>query len=63
MKKSIALKEYVKRIGSQEKAAHLIGVSFATLNRWLRGHAKPSDLAAKKLKELGIKVKEGANVL
>ncbi len=62
MKKQVTLKEYVKRIGSQEKAAHSIGISFATLNRWLRGHAKPSDLAAKQLKILGIKVADRASV-
>lgn len=53
-KKPIPIEEFVKKMGSQEKAAHAIGVSFATLNRWLKGHFQPSDLAMKKLEQLGI---------
>ncbi len=35
-----------ERLGlSQEKLAVTLGVSFQTVNRWERGHAKPSQLA------------------
>ena len=35
-----------QRLGlSQEKLAATLGVSFQTVNRWERGHAKPSQLA------------------
>ena len=35
-----------QRLGlSQEKLAGSLGVSFQTVNRWERGHAKPSQLA------------------
>lgn len=55
MKKLFPIQDYVKKMGSQEKAAHAIGISFATLNRWLKGHFQPSDLALRKLEQLGIK--------
>lgn len=47
-----------KRLGlSQEKLAAQLGVSFQTVNRWERGHAKPSQLALsaieQKLVEMG----------
>jgi DNA-binding transcriptional regulator YiaG len=32
---------------TQEQFAQTIGVSFATVNRWERGHTKPSSLARK----------------
>ncbi|MEL7037161.1 MAG: helix-turn-helix transcriptional regulator [Cyanobacteria bacterium J06592_8] len=42
---------------SQEKLAASLGVSFQTVNRWERGHAKPSQLALnaieQKLAEMG----------
>ena len=37
---------------SQEKFAHMIGVSFGTLSRWERGISKPSNLALDKIKTL-----------
>ncbi|MEB3277703.1 MAG: helix-turn-helix transcriptional regulator [Lyngbya sp.] len=47
-----------ERLGlSQEKLAASLGVSFQTVNRWERGHAKPSQLAwnaiEQKLAEMG----------
>ena len=41
---------------TQEQLAGELGVSFTTVNRWERGHAKPSPLA-KKCIELLIKEK------
>lgn len=44
---------------TQEQFAHSIGVTFATVNRWERGHANPSPMALQlieaKLKDLGEK--------
>ncbi len=37
---------------SQEKFAHLIGVSYGSVNRWERDLSKPSQLARKKLTDL-----------
>ncbi|NJK38124.1 MAG: helix-turn-helix transcriptional regulator [Oscillatoriales cyanobacterium RM1_1_9] len=47
-----------QRLGiSQEKLASELGVSFQTVNRWERGHTKPSHLALvairQKLVEMG----------
>jgi DNA-binding transcriptional regulator YiaG len=47
-----------KRTGlSQEKFAAKVGVTYPTINRWERGHVKPSPLALRRietlLKELG----------
>lgn len=40
-----------KRLGiSQEKLAAELGVSFQTVNRWERGHTKPSHLALTAIK-------------
>ncbi|MGB3401238.1 MAG: helix-turn-helix transcriptional regulator [Microcoleaceae cyanobacterium] len=42
-----------KRLGlSQEKLAATLGVSFQTVNRWERGHAKPSQLALNAIEQL-----------
>ncbi|MGB3401083.1 MAG: helix-turn-helix transcriptional regulator [Microcoleaceae cyanobacterium] len=54
-----------QRLGlSQEKLAAQLGVSFQTVNRWERGHAKPSQLALfaiqQKLLEMGDR---GADLL
>jgi len=47
------IKALRKRLGlSQEALAHLIGVSFQTVNRWERGHSKPSSLSMQRLKTL-----------
>jgi len=47
---------------SQEKFAAKIGVSFATVNRWEKGHSNPSPLAIEKvqgmLKRMGEKGRE-----
>jgi DNA-binding transcriptional regulator YiaG len=49
---------------TQEKFAARVGVTFPTVNRWEKGHAKPSPLALKQLetllKELGDR---GAKIL
>jgi DNA-binding transcriptional regulator YiaG len=37
---------------SQEAFAHLVGVSFGTINRWERGVFKPSRLALEQIKSL-----------
>ena len=54
-----------ERLGlSQEKLAITLGVSFQTVNRWERGHAKPSQLALnaieQKLTDMGG---QGADLL
>lgn len=50
----MTLKELVKQCGSQEKTAHLLGVSFVTVNSWLRGHRNPSPLAVKNMAHHGV---------
>jgi len=37
---------------TQEAFAHLLGVTFQTVNRWERGVFKPSSLALEKIKSL-----------
>ena len=43
---------------SQERLAVMLGVSFATVNRWEKGHSKPNYMALEKFhqicKECGI---------
>lgn len=56
MKKKM-LRQFVKEKGGQEKAAAALGVSFATLSRWLHGHNAPTGLSAEKLDKMGISVK------
>lgn len=47
------IKRIREKLGlSQEALAHLIGVSFQTINRWERGIFKPSPLALEKMKSL-----------
>lgn len=47
------IKDIRQKLGiSQEALAHLIGVSFQTVNRWERGVFKPSRLALEKIKQL-----------
>jgi len=36
---------------SQERLAKELGVSFATVNRWEKGHSEPSYLAQEKFEE------------
>ncbi len=37
---------------SQESFAHLLGVTYGTVNRWENGHSKPSPLALERMKEI-----------
>jgi len=55
--KKITLKQYVEKMGSQESAAHGIGVSFKTVNRWLKGHEEPRGLSLRRLEDMGIMVR------
>lgn len=45
---------------SQELLAHAIGVSFATINRWEKGHRQPLPMARRAFeafcKEKGVKI-------
>ncbi|MEL7034777.1 MAG: helix-turn-helix transcriptional regulator [Cyanobacteria bacterium J06592_8] len=54
-----------KRLGlSQEKLAAQLGVSFQTVNRWERGHTKPSQLALQAIKQKLVDMgHEGADLL
>ena len=52
--KTKTLREFCAEVGTQEAAAHKIGVSFPTLNRWLNGHDKPRGLSVRRLADLGI---------
>jgi putative transcriptional regulator len=46
------IKSFRIRMGmTQAKLAHILGVQQATLNRWEKGHSKPSPLALKRLEE------------
>lgn len=46
------IKEIRKMYGmSQEKFARIIGSTVVTINRWERGHAKPSKIYIKQLKQ------------
>jgi putative transcriptional regulator len=47
---------------SQEDLAHAIGVSFATVNRWENGQAKPSKLARAQLEIFCARMKEQGNL-
>ena len=50
----LEIKEIRSSLGlSQEAFAHLIGVSFGTINRWERMVCKPSRLAIEKIRSLG----------
>jgi len=37
---------------SQEKLARTLGVSFATVNRWLKGHSRPNQIQTFQIKKL-----------
>lgn len=42
---------------TQERMARELGVSFATVNRWEKGHTTPSNLAEKTLERLARRTK------
>jgi putative transcriptional regulator len=42
---------------SQERFAHRVGVTVAAVNRWERGHAKPSPLAQQAMQSLIVEVR------
>lgn len=49
----IPIKEFRDRLGiTQEELSRLIGVSCQTINRWEKGHYKPSKLALDKINNL-----------
>lgn len=50
----MTLYDYIARCGGQVEAAHRIGVTPATLSRWLNGHRVPIRLSAMRLSRLGI---------
>ncbi|MGL5082029.1 MAG: helix-turn-helix domain-containing protein [Microcoleaceae cyanobacterium] len=54
-----------QRLGiSQEKLAAELGVSFQTVNRWERGHTKPSHLALGAIKQKLVEMgRVGADLL
>ena len=39
---------------TQEQFAHVVGVSFPTVNKWENGKSRPSQLATRRLKELAL---------
>lgn len=46
------IRELRRRLGlSQEKLAAKLGISFQTVNRWEKGHAKPSSLAMQRIEQ------------
>ena len=50
----MTLKQFVKQAGSQEAAAHLVGVSFVTINRWTHDETCISPLGQRRLSALGV---------
>ena len=47
------LEEYrLRNQVTQVRLAKMLGVSFATLNRWLNGHSKPRKLAEYRIRKL-----------
>ena len=54
----MTLAEYVKKQGSQEKAAASIGVTHATVWRWLHGRSKPRGLELARLQMMGVELGE-----
>lgn len=47
---------------TQEDFAHMLGVTFQTVNRWERGASKPSRLALNKMNQLKDKEDETSKV-
>ena len=55
--RTITLEKFVSLMDTQGNAAREIGVSRATLNRWLQGyHAPSSEIIRDRLAKLGIKL-------
>lgn len=53
------IKEIREKLGlTQEALAHVLGVSFQTINRWEKGLFNPSNLALEKIKKLMNKEKQ-----
>ena len=53
MKSSDQIKEIRSRLNlSQSELAEKLGVSFATVNRWEKGHCEPSQIAVNAIKKL-----------
>lgn len=51
---SAILKLRVKLNLSQQQLGDILGVSYSTVNRWEKGHHKPTVLIKEKLKEMFI---------
>lgn len=47
----MTLQEFITACGTQELAAHKLGVAFSTLNAWACGRREPSRLSKIKLAE------------
>ncbi len=62
---SLLVRRLRRKLGlTQEKFAAKLGVSFATLNRWENGRAKPSPLALQRLEEAALELgDEGSGLL
>lgn len=62
---SLLVRKLRRKLGlTQEKFAAKLGVSFATLNRWENGRAKPSPLAVQRLAEAALELgDEGRGLL
>lgn len=59
----VLVKEVRRQLSiSQEDLARELGVSYATVNRWENGHAKPSKLARKQL-DIFCKKMQAAGIL
>jgi len=54
--KKVPLAEFVRRFGTQSRAAEIIFVQEPTLNRWLNGHLNPEGLSLRRLHELGVDI-------
>lgn len=58
------VREIRRRLGlTQEKFAARLGVTFPTVNRWENGKARPSPLAAQKIKDILMDMGENAEDL
>lgn len=55
--KKLTLEQFVKKAGSQESAAHAIGVALQTVNRWMNRGFKPrGKVMLDRLREVGIRI-------